>query len=121
MANRNFNRRQALEKEVKDLYAEITTAFLGVPTLLSGVGIESVIQNATGDYTIKLQDKYTALKYFNAVMLSDTPLDHTIQLHSESVASDREVRFLFISGGVPQDPVTDCRLLIKLELKNSSV
>ena len=71
-APRNFNRRQALEKEVKDLYAKITIGASGACTLTEGYGFASVTKMGTGDYKLVLQDKYVSLKSFKAVLTSSS-------------------------------------------------
>lgn len=121
MANRNFNRFQALEKEVKALYAEVSIGNAGAPTLVSGLGVESITKNNTGDYTVKLQDKYMSLKACDVSILSTTVQDLTIQLYSESVATSKEIRFLTVEAGLCDHPASGSKLLIKIEVKNSSV
>lgn len=121
MANRNFNRKQALEKEVKDLYVKVSIGATGAPTLTSRIGIESIVRNGAGDYTLTLQDKYHALKFFDVVHLRSTAQDLNFQLHSEDVNGDREIRFLCLTGASETDPADGQQLLIKLELKNTSV
>lgn len=121
MANRNFNRRQALEKEVKDIYARASIAAAGAPTLVSRVGVESLVRNGTGDYTLTLQDKYVALKWVDVKIIDDTAQDLTVQIHSEDVDGAKTVRFLCLDTGVAADPASGAQLLIKLELKNTSV
>lgn len=121
MANRNFNRRQALEKEVKDIYAKASVAAAGAPTLTSTIGVASLVRNGAGDYTLTLQDKYNSLKWADVKVIDDTAQDLTIQIHSEDVADAKTVRFLCLEAGVETDPADGAQLLIKLELKNTSV
>ena len=59
MANRTFNQFQgSLEKGVVQLFAEISIAGDGTPTLARGKGIASVSVGAAGVYTVTLQDTY---------------------------------------------------------------
>ena len=61
MANRSFNRLQALEKEIKQLHLKIVTDGSGDVTSISGAGIASV-SHTTDTYTITLEDKYVSFK-----------------------------------------------------------
>jgi len=47
MANRNYNRKQALEKEVKEIYAEIGIAATSVPPSLGSAGTFAVLGGST--------------------------------------------------------------------------
>ena len=57
MASRNFSRMQALTKEVKVLFAEVTIGEAGAATLGDSIGVASVAL-AGGVYTITLEDNY---------------------------------------------------------------
>lgn len=121
MANRNFNRRQSLEKEVKDLYARISIGNTGAPTIVNGYGITSITRNGAGDYSVVLTDRYSSLKFFEVVHLSSSAQDLQFQLHSETVsATTKTVRFLCLTGATPTDPASGKVLLLKLEVKNTS-
>lgn len=123
MASHMWNRRQALEKEVKDLYVKISIAGSGAPTLVSGssYGAESITRNSAGDYTLKLQDQYNSLKYFEGIVLSSSAQDLTIQLKSETVnATTRAVNFFTNTGATPTDPASGKVLVLKIEVKNTS-
>lgn len=120
MANRNFNRKQALEKEVKDLYAEVAIGASGAPTLTSSVGIASIAKNSTGDYTLTLQDAYNSLKFAQIMFLDSSAQDIRAQLKAEDVAGDKTIDFLTLTAATPTHPASGQVLLIKLELKNSS-
>lgn len=123
MANRDFNRRQSLEKEVKDVYAKVTIGAAGAPTLTSSIGIDSIVRNSAGDYTITLQDSYMSLKFFEVIQLSTTPQDLSFQIKVASVNSlpKGSVEFLCLTGATPTDPANGMKLFIKFELKNTSV
>lgn len=121
MANRNFNRRQALEKEVKDIYARASIGASGAPTLSSKVGVASLVRNGAGDYTITLDDKYSALKWFDVKVIDSTAADLTIQIAAEDVDGAKTIQFLCLEAGVETDPADGAELLIKAELKNTSV
>jgi hypothetical protein len=122
MANRNYNRKQALEKEVKELYADVSIGASGAPTLVRGLGVASIARNSQGLYTITLQDKYNRLMHAHVAILSASAQDLDAQLQSEDVASAKTivVRTQDAAAAV-QDPASGSRLLIRIEVKNSSV
>jgi hypothetical protein len=121
MANRNFNRFQALEKEVKELFLDVAIGASGAPTLTKGLGIASISRNSAGDYKITLDDKYTRLMKFECVNLVSSAEDLVFQLKSESVNSSKEVDFFCNAAAVATDPSNGSRLLISIKVKNSSV
>lgn len=121
MANRGFWKRQSLEKEVKDLYAKIAIGGTGAPTITLAPGVASIARNGAGDYSITLSDKYSSLKFLEVIHLSTSAQDMTFQLHSETVASTKIIRFLCLTGATPTDPASGKSLLVKMELKNTSV
>lgn len=121
MASRNFNRRQALEKEVKDLYMRVSIGASGAPTATSKVGIASIVRNGAGDYTITLDDKYASLKFFEGILLDSSAEDINLQIHSEAVLASKTIRFLTLAGATPTDPSDGSELLLKIEVKNTTV
>lgn len=121
MANRNFNRYQALEKEIKSLYLDVAIGASGAPTLTKGLGVTSIVRNSAGDYTITLDDKYMRLMSCSIQQLSSSSVDLTFQLKAESVASAKTIEILSHAAAVATDPANGTRLLIKIDLKNSSI
>lgn len=126
MANRNFNRYQALEKEVKALYCKFSVDSAGDATLdaINSKGIASVTKTATGEYTIVLEDRYNALlqlihsrEYSGAgagglnVIIRSEDVDNTKTIVIESVDS-AGLGLNFLNGTIVR---------LKIELKNSSV
>lgn len=122
MANRNFNRMQALEKEVKTLYAKcvITSS---QPVLQQGLGVKSVTRNGIGTYVIQLEDKYSALMSVNVGLVSSsTALPQRVQYRSESVAADGKINFATINSADSFSSLADDVILwIRVDVKNSSV
>ena len=110
MANRRFQRVQALEREVKILHAKITTDGSGDVTATSGLGVESA-SHSTNVYTITLEDKYNELLHVNVI--SGVAAD--ITLTAEDVDGAKTVE---ITSSVTQAS-TDIR--VELHLKNTSV
>lgn len=122
MANRNFNRKQALEKEVKEIYADIAIGASGAPTLTEGLGIASVVRSAPGVYTITLQDKYNRLMAAQVSIAAASAEEIQSQLVSEDVSGAKTVVFRCIDTSTAEvDPDSGDRILVRLDLKNSSV
>jgi len=121
MANRNFNRKQALEKEVKEIYAKLTFGSSGAVTLTSGLGVASAVKSATGDYLITLEDSYVKLMAVQGVFLSSTAEDIRVQVKAESVTSAKTISIYTLTGASATNPASGTVLLLKFELKNSTV
>ena len=122
-ANRNFNRVQALEKEVKHLFANVHIGASGASTVTFAPGIASVVRQSAGDYLVTLQDRYFSLKDFDGMVLSTTAQDVTFQLKviSNTNAVVPTFEFFTLVGGVPTDVANGSALILKVELKNTSV
>jgi hypothetical protein len=122
MANRNFHRKQALEREVKDLYLEVSFGATGAPTIVKGLGIASIDRNSAGDYTITLSDQYHGdLKYFNGVLLKSSAEDLYFQVKAVDVVSAKTIRILCLTGASATDPSSGSKAYFKIELKNSTI
>lgn len=123
MANRNFNRYQALEKEVKSIFAKVTIGSSGAPTLVSALslGVASISRTSAGLYVLTLQDTYTRLCHASVEVLTPTAEDISANVSAETVASAKTVTFRCTAAGVATDPASGDSLLIHLQLKNSSV
>jgi len=121
LANRNFNRFQALEKEVKSLYAEVSIGGTGAPTIVTALGIASVSRTGVGRYTVTLDDKYSRLMHAQASLVTAINQDLVIHVAGSAVDSAKTVRFRCLAAGVAADPASGDSLLIRIDLKNSSV
>lgn len=121
MANRSFNRKQSLEKEVKEIYCSISFGSSGAPTLVSRYGIASITRNSAGDYTLVLQDNFVSLKFVEGTFLSSTAQDIRLQLKSETVASTKQINFFTLTGASATDPSSGQKLFLKIEVKNTTV
>jgi hypothetical protein len=119
MANRNFSRRQALEKEVKDLYLKVAIGSSGAPTLTTGYGISSISRTSQGLYRITLADAYVSLKSFRVIQIASSAEDLTFQIKAEDVASAKTIDFFTLAAGSVADPSSGSSLLIKIEVKNT--
>jgi len=121
MANRNYNRQQALEKEIKQLHLDVAIGAAGVATLTRGVGITSISRVSAGLYRITLQDKYVRLMDVHVTHLAVAAEDLTSQVKLETVGSTKLIEIFTLAGALATDPASGDRLLITLKLKNSSV
>jgi len=110
MANRSFNRLQALEKEVKHLHLKVVTDGSGDVVSFDGLGVASV-SHAADVYTITLQDKYVSFKHVSCI----SGVAANFQLNSEDVNGDKTV---VVEASVTQAS-TD--LYVHLVLKNTTV
>lgn len=119
MANRNFNRRQALEKEVKDLYAKVSIGSSGAATVVNAYGIASIARVSQGLYRITLEDKYVSLKSLRVIQIATSAEDLTFQIKLETVASTKLIEFFTLAAGSVADPSSGSSLLIKIEVKNT--
>ena len=56
MANRSFQRLQALDKEIKIIHGQFAVGTTGAPTLSESksVGVKSITRNSAGDYSLVL-------------------------------------------------------------------
>jgi hypothetical protein len=123
MANRTFNDAQALEKEVKTLYAKISIGASGAPTLVKpgSLGIASVSKVSTGLYRITLEDAYPALLGARVISLASSAADVTFQVKLETVSSTKLVEVFCLASGSVVEPASGTVLFVELSLKNTSV
>ena len=123
MANRNFNRKQALEKEVKEIYAKVAIGSTGAPTLnaAQSQGVQSISRTSAGLYVLTLQDKYMRLMDAHIAIVTPSAEDIKANVVSEAVATAKTVTFRCVAVATATDPASGDSLLISLQLKNSSV
>jgi len=123
MANRTFNDAQALEKEIKTLFAKISIGATGAPTLVKpgSLGIASVARSAQGDYLVTLEDKYPALMGFEGVLLVSSAEDITFQLKAEDVDGAKTFSFFTKAAATATDPSNGSVIYLTIHLKNTSV
>lgn len=127
MANRNFNRYQALTKEVKALFAQVAIAAAGAPTLNApaSLGIASIVRNSAGRYTITLEDKYNDLLQVveSRELASGAPSAvGGLVIRAEAVDSTKTIVIEFVdASGVAVELAAGTLLRLKIDLKNSSV
>lgn len=123
MANRNFHRVQSLSREAKIVHAKVAIGASGAPTLdaNSSVGVASISRDSAGVYLLTLDDAYNALLHFNVMQVEASAEDLTFQIESEDVDGAKTIQFQCKAAAVETDPSDGSSLLIRIELKNSSV
>jgi hypothetical protein len=126
MANRNFNRKQALDKEIKEIYAKVSVGASGAPTMDASrsVGVASVARNSAGRYTITLQDAYMHLHQLSHSLqfAAGAPASAQMVIRSEAVDTAKTIVVEFLdASGAAVDVDSGTILRFKFDLKNSSV
>ena len=121
MANRNFNRLQALEKEIKQLHVEVSIGASGAPTLVKKLGVASISRTSAGLYRLTLQDKYSRFMNLHVMQEASSAEDLDFQVKAKDVTSAKTIDFFCKTGGVATDPSNGSKLYLVISLKNSSV
>ncbi len=93
-----------------------SAAFIG-----DALGFASVERTDVGEYTITLQDTYNKLKAVQAILKTAVAEDIMWQVQSETVATDKEIVLWALAGATPAEVSDESSILVKVELKNSSV
>ena len=133
MANRNFNRVQALDKEVKFLFLTATIGSGGDPTLneSKSVGIKSISDTAVGEYDITLgvpggaADKYPALLFVQCFLTDSAAISTgggvSFQIEAETVSSDGVIKLFALDkdGAIAEIRSGDV-LQVMIVVKNSN-
>ena len=134
MANRNFNRVQALDKKIKILFGQASIGASGAATLKESrsAGIKSISRTAAGEYDITLgvpggaSDTYGALLFFDGVLLDAAAIAAngglSFQIEVETVASDGVLKvFALNSSGAITEIRNGDVLKCVIVVKNSNV
>jgi hypothetical protein len=135
MANRMFNRLQALDKEIKILQGQFTVAGSGAPTLVvnKSVGFKSVTKTGVGDYAITLGtpngDSDIYPHFYNAFItcqhanvFTSTEGGVGSMIKSSAVNSTGVLNvFILAADGSAKEVPADTTVHVTLVLKNSNV
>lgn len=124
MSNRYmFQFRYSLERDLCDLYAQVTIGSTGAPTLVSASskGIASIARNSAGKYTVTLSDKYNSLLDMDVLFKSTTgiPAAADVGMISADVSGAKTVVFQCSAAGVATDPASGATMFIHLALRNN--
>jgi hypothetical protein len=123
MANRFYeNRSYTLEKATVSLYGVFTcTGANNAQTAVRSKGIASVVQTATGVWTITLQDQYNALLGFSACILGAGTVSDSYLTANNVASSAKTLVFQWLSpAGSPTSPAVNNVAYLEINLSNSS-
>ena len=134
MANRSFQRLQALDKELKVIQGQFTVAGTGAPTLVENKspGIKSVTRTAAGDYAITLGTPSGASDiyphFYNAVItcqkgtaFSSTEGGVGGMIKSSTVNSDGVLNvFILAADGAAKEVPSGATVHVTIVVKNSN-
>jgi len=135
MANRMFNRIQALDKELKIIQGQFTVAGTGAPTLVENKspGIKSIARTAAGDYALTLGtpggDADIYPHFYNAIItcqkstaFSSTEGGVGAMIKSSAVNSTGVLNFFILAAdGAAKEVPSGATVHVTLVLKNSNV
>jgi hypothetical protein len=123
MANRTFQNTQALEKEVKTLFAKVSIGATGAPTLVQpgSLGIASVVRVSAGLYRFTLVDAFPKLLAVKPMLLSAAAEDLTFQVKLETVATTKLIEVMAKTGATATDPANGDVLMFEFVFKNTTV
>lgn len=123
MANRTFNDTQALEKEVKSLFAKVSIGASGAPTLIQpgSLGIASVSRVSAGLYRFTLVDAFPSLLAVIPLHLSATAEDLNFQVKLETVSTTKLIEVFTLTGATATDPASGDVLMFEFKFKNTTV
>ena len=126
MANRLFTQfRYTLEKKMCDIYGRIAIGATGAPTLATtkSKGLASITRTGVGAYTVVLQDTYTDLFFAGFSLIVPSGANTVTGMNVVTASpSTKTYTILFVSStGADVEIVSGATLLLKFELKDSSV
>ena len=132
MANRMFNRLQALDKEVKFLFLTATIGSGGDPTLneSKSVGIKSISDTAVGEYDITLgvpggaTDKYASLLFVDGIIVDGTQIGATgglgFQVETDDITNGIIKIFVLDKEAVRKEVKSGDIIKLMIVVKNSN-
>lgn len=110
---------------VWELFAKITFAADGVPTLVTSggnsKGVASISQTDVGEYTLTLSQTFNAFLTMNACFIGDEGAQAPdVVVAAEDVRVAKTINFLTQAGGVNANPGEGEELRLQIVLKNTS-
>jgi len=126
MANRNFSRVQALQKEIKIIEGSVVIGATGAVGTVLGLGVDSITRNATGNYTITLEDAYNRLVGLSTFFSGTTESAvFSVQVDDAtpqaSIKSKDIILQCYDAAGSDVDPAQTVLMHFSLLLRNSSL
>jgi len=120
----HFKNHQAKETNVTELFLRADIGATGAVTIDSAAskGIASIVRDATGDYTITLDEPYNSLLMVDIMVLEADDTDITHQVISQAVSNATPtVKVGFHAAATPIDPPDGSDIYVRITVKNSSV
>ena len=128
MANRMLHPKRSMNRELVQLAMRLrilgnTTPANGTFSIVEGPGVSTLTRSGTGEYTITLADKWTALHGAKLQVLAATAIDLVPQIKSEDVAGAKTVVFNMLAAATPTDTANGVTqdVFVELQLKNTSL
>lgn len=81
----------------------------------------SCARTGVGQYTVTLEDPYTALESCQLTLKAATPVDLVPQVLSDDVASAKTIVFSLLAGATPTEVAADAVVNFSAVLRNSSL
>jgi hypothetical protein len=78
---------KAVEQGVTTLYCKLAVGATGAVTSFAGYGIDNLVRNTTGNYTITLDRKFKKLLNMNDTLIQATPQGLKATIEGDNVAS----------------------------------
>lgn len=127
MANRNlFQFQYSYQRDLVHIFAQVSFAAAGAPTLVSGKGVASITRNSAGLYTIALQDSFAGVMQIDhkPLLASGAPAAPLMVIRSVSNINDLSAPSVQVgftdAAGVATDPASGEQVLIHITLKNTT-
>lgn len=90
---------QVIEQGVTTLYAKLVVGASGAVTSYAGYGIDNLVRNATGNYTITLDRKFKKLLGIHQTIIQATPQGLEMTVEGDNVASAGTIVLEFNTDG----------------------
>jgi hypothetical protein len=90
---------QVIEQGVTTLYCKLVVGATGAVTSYAGYGIDNLVRNATGNYTITLDRKFKKLLGIHQTIIQATPQGLEMTVEGDNVASAGTIVLEFNTDG----------------------
>lgn len=133
MANRRLNQfALTFEPATTKIYGRVNIGTTGAPTLAvssSGMtlnrGIQSIVRNSAGNYTVTLMDSYfrfldASFRFISGASAPAAPSSTIVSEAVATLAAPTVIVQFRSTGGSPTDPASGEIMLFEITVKNSS-
>lgn len=119
-----FQFRYSFERDMVEMYLKVSFAAAGAPTIVNGKGIQSIVRNSAGNYTILLVKNYNLLLDADHMQISSAaPAATEMRVISEqvnNVSSPSLIVQFSTAAGAATDPASGEVAMIRLACRNAS-